>query len=69
MRPKEKALNLINQFKENDYDWIAQGNNSVVIKSSLIVVNEILNARTVGKTGVVLDKEYWEEVRDELNAL
>lgn len=41
MKPKEKALELVEKFKVNDYDWIAQGNLYCVKKSALIVVDEI----------------------------
>ena len=34
---------------------------------ALICVKEILQARTVGNTGVVLDIEYWDEVKEEIN--
>lgn len=38
MTPKEKALELIEKFKKNDYDWIAQGNDYCVKQHALIAV-------------------------------
>ena len=44
MTPKEKALELIDKFKNNDYDWIAQGNLYCVKQHVLITVDEILRS-------------------------
>jgi hypothetical protein len=44
MTPKEKALELIEKFKINDYDWIAQGNLYCVKQHVLITVDEILRS-------------------------
>ena len=66
MTPKEKAMDLAIKFCDSS-DVVKPNIGSV--KRALICVEEILKAREVGKTGVILDKEYWEEVSDELNAL
>ena len=50
MTPKDKAIEL--RIKFGDY--------------AVSVVYEIINARTVGNTGVILDEEYWKEVEQEL---
>lgn len=70
MTPKETALDLIEKFKINDYDWVAQGNDYVVKQHALITVDEILTE--VNR----LDKKYnlflvatiqhWEDVKQEI---
>ena len=67
MTPKEKALELIEKFKINDYDWIAQGNLYCVKKHVLITVDEILSMKIVRKDD--LTDEYWEAVKQEIQKL
>ena len=74
MTPKEKANELIRDFREildNDfprkkedaqYNFLAQCN---AIKS----VEHILKAREVSEGGLILDKAYWEEVLYELTEM
>ena len=74
MTPKEKANELIRDFREildNDfprkkedakYNFLAQCN---AIKS----VEHILKAREVSEGGLILDKTYWEEVLSELTEM
>jgi len=38
-------------------------------QSTIICIEEILKAREAGTTGVIFDKEYWEEVLEIANAL
>jgi hypothetical protein len=42
MTPKEKAIELIEKFKINDYDWQAQGNMHCVRQHALFTVDEII---------------------------
>ena len=68
--PKEKANRLIKLYKsylpsslEPDL-FKALGN-----KFALLCVEEILKAREAGTTGVIFDKEYWEEVKFEIERM
>lgn len=67
MTPKEKALELIEKFKINDYDWITQGNLYCVKQHVFIVVDEILSMKIVRKDD--LTDEYWETVKQEIQKL
>jgi len=62
MTPKEKAMEIAMEFDKN-------GQTGNAVKCALICVEEILKARTVGNTGVILDKEYWQEVKEEISLL
>ena len=74
MTPKEKANELIRDFREildNDfprkkedaqYNFLAQCN---AIKSA----EHILKAREASEGGLILDKAYWEEVLYELTEM
>ena len=62
MTPKEKAMEIAMEFDKN-------GQTDNAVKCALICVEEILRARRVGNTGVILDKEYWQEVRQEISLL
>ena len=67
MTPKEKAAELIEKFKINDYDWIAQGNLYCVIQHALICVDEIIKALPEDYQNDIWS--YWQEVKYELNIL
>lgn len=70
MTPKEKALELIEKFKINDYDWIAQGNLYCVKQHALVIVDEILNITYKRHLVDGIDaNEYWNEVKTEIEAL
>ena len=74
MTPKEKALELIEKFKINDYDWIAQGNLYCVKQHALVAIEEILNTIfNEDFQGHLLDEigasNYWNEVKTEIEAL
>ncbi len=74
LTPKEKALELIEKFKKNDYDWIAQGNIYCVKQHALVVVEEILGTIfNEDFQGHLLDEidasDYWNEVKTEIEAL
>lgn len=75
MSSKEKAIELIEKFKINDYDWIAQGNLYSVKQHALIVVGEIIelfgyvdenHQSAWNKIGHI---EYWKEVKKEIEKL
>ena len=70
MTPKEKALELIEKFKINDYDWITQGNLYCVKQHILITVDEIL--KIIHKRHLINGieaNEYWNQVKDEIKSL
>jgi len=74
MTPQEKALELIEKFKRNDYDWIAQGNLYCVKQHALVTIDEILNTIfNEDFSGHLLDEigasDYWNEVKSEIEAL
>lgn len=67
MSPKEKALELIEKFKENDYDWIAQGTLYCVKQHALVAVDEILDI--IYKRNLIngiAANEYWNQVKIEI---
>lgn len=80
MTPKEKAIDLVNQFRiilmDEDTDC---GNEllctSIAIKNSLITVNEIIQSiakiEGIEKLGVIQLNElkYWSEVKQKLEKL
>lgn len=61
--PKEKAIELIEIFKLNCYEWNALGNKYPPQQQALICVNEILNSKHLYNKGI----QYWAEVKAELN--
>jgi len=67
---KEKALELIEKFKINDYDWVAQGNDYVVKQHASLAVDEILTEvnRLDKKYNLFLVAtiQYWEDVKQEI---
>ena len=70
MTPKEKALELIEKFKINDYDWIALGYTYNVKQHAIVAVDEILNI--VYKRHLINGinaNEYWNQVKLEIDAL
>lgn len=77
MTPKEKALELIERFKEYDYDWRALGNDFCIKQYALITVDEILLALNIPSWNGNPDDSpqnlgdglYWSEVRCEINNL
>jgi hypothetical protein len=70
MTPKEKALELIEKFKINDYDWIAQGILYCVKQHALVTIDEILNITYKRKliNGIEAN-EYWNQVKIEIEKL
>jgi hypothetical protein len=65
MTPKEKAIELCKKSASilGYYEYHISDD---VKDVALFCVDEILKARTVGNTKVILDKEYWEEVKQEI---
>lgn len=63
MTPKEKANELINKFLSNDdlrFEWDTQAK-----QCALIAVDEILELDNFSVEG----REYWKEVKQEINNL
>ena len=68
--PKEKANRLNKLYKS----YLPSSLEPDLFKAlgqkfALLCVEEILNAREAGTTGVIFDKEYWEEVKFELERM
>jgi len=73
MTPKEKAIQLVDNFRLNVLDYEGSGMNEYKAKQcALIAVNEILNLMIkefkwdVKHNGNI---EYWQEVKQEINNL
>ena len=70
MTQEEMALDLIEKFKINDYDWVAQGNDYVVKQHAVITVDVILTEvnRLDKKFNLGLDgtREYWDGVKTKI---
>ena len=74
MTPKEKALELIEKFKENDYDWSVLSNLYCIKQHALVTVDEILNTiYNKDFQGHLLDEigasDYWNQVKNEIKAI
>lgn len=74
MTPKEKAIELVNNFKDLtlnvEYDDVQ--NNFTAKQCALITVNEILNSNPHSNpfnTNVYPTMDYWQEVKQEINKL
>jgi hypothetical protein len=73
MTPKEKAENLVNQYRMILMNEDTECGNeilctSIAIKSTLIAVDEILNV-IPNNNGWQAKREYWQEVKQEINKL
>ena len=65
MKPKEKAKEIFNKYLK-----LHSTSNQMrfrAVDSSLLLVNEILNA--INPFGQFLGKDYWEEVKKEIEKL
>ncbi len=63
MTPKEKAQELY--LKANEIFGYHEYHISDDSKNiCLLTINEVLNARKVGDTGVVLDESYWRYIQN-----
>jgi hypothetical protein len=75
MTPKEKAIELFDKymgFKMNPYDDIEMTLKKGMAKTNaLIAVDEIINIAYWGfmESGGKQEQEYWEEVKQEIEAL
>jgi len=77
MTPKEKAEELVNNFRLNVLDYEGSGLNTYKAKQcALIAVDEMRDrliwhtgASDLGNTVLVEDIKYWEEVKQEIQKL
>ena len=72
MSPKEKVDKLFFRFNAEtamQQPYKHKEDMKKAKQSTIICVEEILKAREAGTTGVVFDKEYWEEALEIANAL
>jgi hypothetical protein len=70
MTPKEKAKELWNKFfyaQVTEGDFTLDG--EIAYKCALIAIDEIINCTKNGLGVTVYSKEYWEEVKKEIEEL
>ena len=69
MTPKEKAEELFNKMLDKAYEVDCLGGEYMVAKRcALIAVDEILNV-IIGSYDYELEKQYWQEVQQEIEKL
>jgi hypothetical protein len=69
MTPKEKAEELFNKMLDKAYEVDCLGGEYMVAKRcALIAVDEILNV-IIGSYDYELEKQYWQEVKQEIEKL
>ena len=66
LSPKEKAEELVLRYLRIDNNTKEWFNLYIAKQCALIAVDEILNAREVSPGGLILDEDYWLEVKEEL---
>lgn len=67
LSPKEKAEELIRKYYSFGLNNVAGSFSWYQCKKfALFTVDEILNAREVSPGGLILDEDYWLEVKEEL---
>lgn len=66
LSPKEKAEELVLKYLRIDNNTKEWFNLYIAKQCALIAVDEILNAREVSPGGLILDEDYWLEVKEEL---
>ena len=67
--PKEKAEELVLRYLRIDNNTKEWFNLYIAKQCALIAVDEILKAREVSPGGLILDEDYWLEVKGELEKL
>ena len=68
MTPKEKALELWEKYFQLNYDWDGVTKDQWAKEGALIAVDEILNV-IIGSYDYELEKQYWQEVKQEIENL
>ena len=63
LSPKEKAEELVYKFMDTRIPWKQSK------LCALVAVDEILKAREVSIGGLILDGDYWLEVKEEIEKL
>ena len=77
MTPKEKAKELVWKFAEYSHTDFDYNNGGYQVKSqmenakqcALIAVDEIINCTRNGLGDTIFSKEYWQEVKQEIDKL
>jgi hypothetical protein len=69
MTPKEKAYELVLRYLRIDNNTKEWFNTYIAKQCALIAVDEILKAREVSIGGFILDGDYWQEVKQEIEKL
>jgi hypothetical protein len=74
MTPKEKAIDLVDKFSErtkffDEYEgWLIRVDSSKAKGYALVAVDEIIKAREVVPEGLIFDRAYWLDVKDEIES-
>ena len=68
MTPKEKSLELWEKYFRLNYDWDGSTKDEWAKEGALIAVDEILNV-IIGSYDYELEKQYWQEVKQEIEKL
>ena len=66
LSPKEKAEELVLRYLRIDNNTKEWFNLYIAKQCALIAVDEILKAREVSPGGLILDGDYWLDVKDEI---
>ena len=69
LSPKEKAEELVLRYLRIDNNTKEWFNTYIAKQCALIGVDEILKAREVSIGGLILDEDYWQEVKEEIEKL
>ena len=69
LAPKEKADELVLRYLRIDNNTKEWFNLYIAKQCALIAVDEILKAREVSPGGLILDGDYWLEVKQEIEKL
>lgn len=70
MTPKEKADELFNKFRTEILSFLGDTiKDRNAKRCALIAVDEIIKAREVVPEGLIFDRAYWEEIKQEIESL
>ena len=70
MTPKEKAEQLIFKYEKSLFNYFTTDEEYVIcVNCALIAVDEIINCTKNGLGVTVYSKEYWQEVKQEIEKL
>ncbi len=68
MTPKEKAVELWEKYFQLNYDWDGVTKDEWAKEGASIAIDEILNV-IIASYDYELEKQYWQEVKQEIKKL